>query len=125
MKLNILNVNALIVNLSLGFRMMMAILVRVLIKNVRDAVKHSMFDANNITMTRINGGMNMSEFSKAIDLKNKIQAYIEQYGEDLEIAFYVDDETINTATGSVIGSIKPDGVEITKIPRLNLTFETI
>lgn len=66
-------------------------------------------------------------FGKATDLVNLIKREIEQHGDDLEIAFYVDEEIAVTANDSVIGAIKIDDVESVErtIPaRLYLAFDT-
>jgi len=64
------------------------------------------------------------KFGKAAVLVEQIQILIAEHGDDLEIAFCVDRDTLDEANDSVIGSIKLDGVEKSKTPRLDLTFET-
>lgn len=63
------------------------------------------------------------KFGKAKDLANQILAMVAEHGDDLEIAFYADEETINTSNDSVVGAIKVDGVENTSPPRLDLAFK--
>lgn len=43
-------------------------------------------------------------------------------GDALEIAFYVSDKDAREIENSVISPIKIDGIEQTRVPRLDLTF---
>jgi len=63
-----------------------------------------------------------SGFGKARSLINQIERLIEIHGEQLEIAFYLSDDEALQINDSVIGPIKFDRVEETRIPRADLSF---
>ena len=62
------------------------------------------------------------EFGRAVDLIEQLKQQVEIHGEDLRVGLYVDQETVETASGSVCGPVRLDAVEKTAPPRLDLTF---
>jgi hypothetical protein len=62
------------------------------------------------------------EFGKATDLIKSIQEQIAIHGDDLRVAFCLDDDEVNALKGAVGGAVQVDGVELTKPPRLDLMW---
>ncbi len=66
--------------------------------------------------------MDHNEFGKAIDLVRAIEEKIAIYGEDLQVAFCLDDDEVQNLSGAVGGAVQIDNIELANPPRLHLMW---